>query len=189
MKKVIKKPSPSLFPVPAVLVTSYLEGFEPNIITIAWTGILNSEPPMVYISVNPIRHSHKIINESGEFVINIPSAPQAKLVDYCGIVSGRDTNKFRETGFTPTPSSHIKAPLIAECPINIECKVKSTLSLGSHDVFIADILAIHYNEDVLDSQGRPDFGKIQPYSYCLTEYRALTESLGSFGYSKRNVPL
>lgn len=188
MNKVTTKPSTTLFPVPTVMVTSHLEGYAPNIITIAWTGILNSEPPMLYISVNPIRHSHKMIKESGEYVVNIPSVSQVKVVDYCGVISGRDVNKFLQTGLTPIPAIHVKAPLIAECPVNIECQVKNVIFLGSHDVFISEILAIHYNEDVLDSDRRPDLHKIQPYGYCLKEYRAISEKLGSYGYSKKARP-
>ncbi len=188
MNKIMKNPSTTLFPVPTVLVTSHLEGYNPNIITIAWTGILNSEPPMIYISVNPNRHSHKMIKDSGEYVINIPSASQVKVVDYCGIISGRDTNKFLVTNLTPIPAFYVKAPLISECPVNIECKVKNVIFLGSHDVFISEILAIHYNEDVLDSDGRPDLHKIQPYGYCLKEYRSISEKLGSYGYSKKARP-
>ena len=185
MNKVMKKPSTDLLPVPNVLVTSLLEGYDPNIITIAWTGILNSEPPMLYISLNPVRHSHKLIKESGEFVINIPSVSQVEVVDYCGLVSGRDVNKFLETGLTPYSATYVKAPLIAECPVNLECNVKNVIFLGSHDVFISEILAIHYNEDVLDSHARPDIDKIQPFGYCLREYRSISEKLGSFGYSKK----
>lgn len=186
MNKVTKNPFTVLFPVPTVLVTSSLEGSEPNLITIAWTGIMNSEPPVVYISVRPDRHSYKLIKESGEYAINIPSADQVKVVDYCGIVSGRDVNKFKETGLTPAPAAHIRAPLIAECPVNIECKVRQVLALGSHDVFIADVLAVHYNEDVLNEAGRPDLDKIRPYGYCINEYRLMADKLGTFGYSKKD---
>lgn len=169
-----------------MLVTSRPEEGEPNIITIAWTGIMNSEPPVVYISVRPVgRHSHRLIKESGEYVINIPSAGQARVVDYCGTVSGKDVNKFKETGLTPAPASHVKAPLIAECPVNIECRVRQAISLGSHDVFIADVLAVHYNENVLDEKGRPDLDKIKPYGYCFNEYRVMSNKLGSYGYSKK----
>ncbi|MCL6634630.1 MAG: flavin reductase family protein [Peptococcaceae bacterium] len=186
IKKITREPSAVLFPVPTVLVTSCLAGGEPNIITIAWTGIMNSEPPVVYIGVRPVgRHSHRLIRESGEFVINIPSAGQARAVDYCGTVSGRDVNKFRETGLTPLPASRVAAPLIAECPVNVECRVRQTISLGSHDVFIADVLAVHYNEDVLDDRGRPDLDKIRPYGYCFNEYRMISGKLGSYGYSKK----
>lgn len=186
INKITKGPSTVLFPVPAVLVTSRLGEGEPNIITIAWTGILNSEPPVVYISVRPAgRHSYSLIKESGEYVINIPSAGQAGVVDYCGTVSGKEVNKFKETGLTPVPASKVKAPLIAECPVNIECKVQQVLPLGSHHIFIADVLAVHYNENVLNEKGRPDMDKIRPYGYCINEYRAMSEKLGTFGYSRK----
>lgn len=186
IRKITRGPSTVLFPVPAVLVTSRLEGSEPNIITIAWTGIMNSEPPVAYIGVRPVgRHSYRLIKESGEYVINIPSADQAKVVDYCGTVSGKDVNKFKETGLTPLPASQVKAPLIAECPVNLECKVRQVIPLGSHDVFIADVLAVHYNENILDEKGRPDLDKIKPYGYCFNEYRMISDKLGSFGYSKK----
>ncbi|AFM41220.1 conserved protein of DIM6/NTAB family [Desulfosporosinus acidiphilus SJ4] len=185
MSKIMKNPSTSLFPIPTILVSSQLEGYSPNIITIAWTGVLNSVPPIVYISVNPQRHSHKMIKESGEYVINIPSVSQVKIVDYCGIVSGRTTDKFRETKLTPIPASFVKAPMISECPVNIECKVKDTIFLGSHDVFISEVLAVHFNEEVLDSNQRPDLNKINPYAYGLSEYREIGQKLGSYGYSRK----
>lgn len=185
MKKVAHKPTTGLFPVPTVLVTAQSGNSKPNIITIAWTGIMNSAPPVVYIGVNPIRYTHQLIIESGEYVINIPSADQVTAVDYCGMESGRNVDKFEATGFTTLPANHIKAPLIAECPVNIECKVRQVLHLESHDVFIADVLAIHYNEGVLDEKGRPDFKKIKPYGYCLSEYHALTDQIGSYGFSKK----
>lgn len=174
---------PTLFPVPTVLVTSRL-GDETNIITIAWTGIMNSQPPTVYISVNPIRYSHKLIKESGEYVINIPTIKLASLTDYCGIVSGKNVDKFSETGLTPVQASYVNAPLITECPVNIECKTKHVVSLGSHDAFIAEILAVHYNEEMLDERGRPDIGKIQPYGFLGNEYWSLNEKIGHFGFSR-----
>ncbi|MHB1654067.1 MAG: flavin reductase family protein [Desulfitobacteriaceae bacterium] len=185
INKVKFNSTPALFPVPTVLVSSQL-GEESNIITIAWTGIMNSQPPTVYIGVNPIRYSHRLIKESGEFVINIPSVDQVRITDYCGLVSGKNVNKFRETGLTALPANHVKAPLIAECPVNIECRVKQVVSLESHDVFIAGILAVYYNENVLDEQGRPDFGKIQPYGFCGNEYRAIGEKIGFFGFSRKD---
>ncbi len=186
IKKVTRGASTVLFPVPTVLVTSWVEGGDPNIITIAWTGIMNSEPPVVYIGVRPEgRHSYRLIRESGEFVINVPSSEQVRVVDYCGVVTGRDFNKFNETGLTPVPASQVRAPLIAECPVNLECRVSQEIPLGSHNVFIADVLVVHYNEDVLDEKGRPDFNKISPYGYCMGEYRLLTEKLGTYGFSKK----
>ncbi len=186
INKVTKGPSTGLFPVPAVLVTASLEGGAPDIVTIAWTGIMCSEPPVVYIGVRPVgRYSYHLIKESGEFVINIPSASQARVVDYCGMVSGRDVDKFKETGLTPLASAHVKAPLIAECPVNVECRVRQSIPLGSHDVFVADVLAVHYNKDILDDKGRPDFEIIEPYGYCSGEYRLVTKKLGYYGYSKK----
>jgi flavin reductase (DIM6/NTAB) family NADH-FMN oxidoreductase RutF len=184
--KVIKGPSTALFPVPTVLVTSCLEGGDPDIITIAWTGTMSSEPPVVYISVRPVgRHSYRLIKDSGEYVINIPTAAQVKVVDYCGMVSGRDVNKFKETGLHPVPALHVKAPLIAECPVNIECRVKHVIPLGSHDVFAGEVLAVHYNQEILDAKGRPDFEKLEPYGYCSGEYRLISEKIGHYGYSKK----
>lgn len=183
--KVIASPSTVLFPVPVVLVTSRYGDERPDIITIAWTGVMNSMPPMVYIGVQPVRHSYKAIRESREYVINIPSADMAKVVDYCGVVSGRDVDKFKETGLTPLAASRVKAPLIKECPVNLECRVKQVVSLGSHDVFIAEVLAVHYNEDVLDEKGNPDFDRIKPYGYCAGEYRLISGKLGYYGYSKK----
>jgi flavin reductase (DIM6/NTAB) family NADH-FMN oxidoreductase RutF len=186
IKKIVKEPTTALFPVPTVLVTSCLEEGDPNIITIAWTGIMNSVPPVVYISVRPEgRHSYRLIKESGEYVINIPTAALAKQVDYCGTVSGSKVNKFKESGLTPVPASRVKAPLIAECPVNLECKVRQVLALGSHDAFIADVLAVHYNEDVLNEKGRPDMEKINPYGYFGSEYRKMADKLGFYGYSKK----
>lgn len=186
VSKITKGPSTALFPVPTVLVTSRLEGERPNIITIAWTGIMNSEPPVVYIGVRPMgRHSYRLLKESGEFVINIPSTDQARVVDYCGTVSGKDVDKFKETGLTPVPASRVGAPLIAECPVNIECRVRQVVSLGSHDAFIAEVLAVHYNTDALDEKGRPDLDRIRPYGYCFGEYRATADKLGSYGFSKK----
>lgn len=185
MRKVIHKPSTGLFPLPSVLVTSQEGETKPNIITIAWTGVMNSVPPVVYIGVNPVRYSHQLIQDSGEYVINLPSADQAAIVDYCGLVSGRQEDKFAVTGLTPIPAEHVQAPLIAECPVNVECKVRQVLHLESHDVFIADVLAVHYNEDVLDEKGRPDYQKIKPYGYCSGEYIRLSESLGSHGFSRK----
>lgn len=118
-----------------------------------------------------------------EYVINIPTVEQVKLVDFCGMVSGRDVDKFAKTGLTPLPASQVQAPLIAECPVNLECRVRQIVSLGTHDVFVADVLAVHYNEEVLGPKGRPDINLIKPFSFCANEYWSLTEKIGTFGYS------
>ncbi|KUO69841.1 MAG: flavin reductase [Desulfosporosinus sp. BRH_c37] len=175
-----------LFPVPTVLVTSQNEGSNPNIITIAWTGVLASGPQLVvYISMRPSRYSHQLITQSMEYVINIPSAEQAQIVDYCGLVSGKDVDKFQITGLTPLEASQVKAPLIAECPVNLECRVRQIVSLGTHDIFIADVLAVHYNNEVLDERGKPDLDKIKPIAFCSNEYRLLSNQIGTLGYSNK----
>jgi len=184
MKKISKKPSTALFPIPTVLVTVQEAGGVPNIITIAWTGVLCSNPPTVYIGVQPIRYSYPIIKKSMQYVINIPSDDLTKAVDYCGVVSGLEIDKFKETGLTPIPAKHVNAPLIEECPVNIECSVTNVLSLGSHDAFIAEVLAVHYSENTLKENGVPDLDEIRPYSYCLGEYRGVNINLGKVGFSK-----
>lgn len=183
-KKVEKPPFTALFPLPVVLVTAGLEGEVPNIITIAWTGIMNSRPPTVYISVRPATHSHRLVRDSGEYVINIPTSGRVRETDYCGSVSGRDVDKFTQTGFTPVPAARVRAPLIGECPVNIECRVRQVVNLGSHDAFIAEVLAVHVNESALDKKGRADFDKIGPFAYCLGEYRRLGAPLGTHGFSR-----
>lgn len=183
MSKVTKPPSTSLLPVPAVLVTTRDSSGRPNMLTIAWTGIMASTPPMVSISLQPTRHSVTALKETGEYVINIPSANLVRKVDYCGIVSGKDVDKFAATGLTEAPAAYVKAPLIKECPMNLECRVKHILNLGSHEAYIAEVLAVHYNEEVLDEKGNPDVEKLAPYAFSLREYRALGERIGSFGFS------
>ncbi|HWR07071.1 flavin reductase family protein, partial [Sporomusa sp.] len=167
------------------LVTVKTEDKNPNIITIAWTGVFSHSPSILYIAVHPARYSNAMIKESGEYVINIPSADLAKITDYCGIVSGKNVNKFAETGLTPILASVVKAPLIKECAVNIECKVKDILNYGSHDIFVGEIVAVHYNEEVIKEDGTPDVDRIRPYGYSFGEYRAMGEKLGVAGYSKK----
>ncbi|MBU4554854.1 MAG: flavin reductase family protein [Eubacteriales bacterium] len=171
-------------PVPVVLVTAAAEGFRPNMITIAWTGIVNSEPPMVYVSIRPSRHTYELVRRSGEYVINVPSVDQVRQTDYCGVVSGRDVDKFKETGLTPVPAAHVKAPLIKEFPVNLECRVVETVKLPTHDVFIGEVLAVHFNEEVLNENGRVDVDKVRPYAFCMQEYRTVVEQIGGYGFSK-----
>ena len=185
MKKIEFGPATSAFPVATVLVSSQF-GAERNLVTIAWTGFMNSQPPMVYIGVNPLRHSHHLIKEAGEFVINVPAVAMAEVVDYCGLVSGRNVDKFLETGLTPVPATYVQAPLIQECPINLECRVTQVVVLKSHDVFIAEVLAVHYNEDVLNDQGKPDLTKIHPYAYFGHEYWEVGPRVGSHGFSRKS---
>jgi len=184
MAKVTKKPTTALYPVPAVMVSCGV-GNQANIITLAWVGTLCSEPPLIGIGVRPGRHSHRLIKEAGEFVINLPSAEQVRWLDHCGIVSGRNENKWATCGFSPAPASEVQVPLIAECPVNIECRVQQTLSLGSHDLFIAEVVAVQMDEAVLDERGRLDFDKATPFAFLGGEYRRIGELLGTIGYSKK----
>jgi flavin reductase (DIM6/NTAB) family NADH-FMN oxidoreductase RutF len=184
MAKVTRKPATVLYPIPAVLVSCGV-GQQANIITLAWVGTLCSEPPLVGIGVQPSRHSHALIEEVGEFVVNLPDASQVKWVDYCGVVSGRNEDKWAACGFTPAPATEVLVPLIAECPVNIECRVRQTLSLGSHDLFIGEVVAVQIDEAVLDERGRLDFVKAGPFAFLGGEYRQVGERLGTFGYSRK----
>ena len=183
MTKITKKPTTALYPVPAVMV-SCGTGAEANIITLAWVGTLCSEPPLIGLGVRPKRHSYDLIRRGGEFVVNLPSVEQAKELDYCGIVSGRNEDKWAACGFTKAAGTEVQVPLIAECPVNIECRLQETLSLGSHDLFIGEVVAIQMDEDVLDESGRLDVEKAKPFAYLNGEYRQIGELLGTFGYSK-----
>ena len=182
MAKTRKKPSTYLYPVPVVLVTSGIE--KPNIITLAWVGTVCSDPPMVGIAVRQQRHSHRLIEESGEFVVNIPGEELLEATDRCGNVSGREVDKFAATGLTPEPASEVKTPLIAECHVNMECKVRQKLELGAHDLFLGEVVAVHVDEGVLDEAGRRvDYGKARPFVLTFAEYRGLGEALATYGYS------
>ncbi|MGE5415838.1 MAG: flavin reductase family protein [Acidobacteriota bacterium] len=183
--KIEKKAATILYPVPTVLVSCVDEAGKPNMITLAWVGTVCSEPPMLSISVRPSRYSHKLITMTGDFVVNIPSIDQLKQTDYCGVVSGADVDKFAATGFTAIPATKVKAPLIKECPVNIECVVRQTLNLGAHDMFIGEIVATHYNEEVLDAKGRLDVNKVKPFVYNgAGEYWGIDSEVGFYGFSK-----
>ncbi|WP_040412249.1 flavin reductase family protein [Desulfosporosinus sp. OT] len=186
-KKIINKMNVSPLPEPTVLVTVKAEDKSPNIITIAWTGVFSHSPSTVYIAVHPARYSHSMLKDSMEYVINIPSENLAKITDYCGIVSGKNIDKFKETGLTPIPASIVKAPLIKECLVNIECKVKDILNFGSHDIFVGEVVATHYDEEVLNENGVPDAERIRSYGYTFGEYRSMGEKLGLAGYSKKSI--
>ena len=185
--KIERKPSTALLPTPVVLLTVTGEDETPNMITLAWAGTVCSSPPMLSAAIRPSRYSHGLVSTAREFVVNIPRADQVALVDTAGMWSGRDHDKFAELGFTALPATQVAAPLIAECPINIECVVRHQLALGAHDLFIAEIVATHYDEDVLDSRGRVLTGKIAAMAYAEGEYWSLGEQLG--GYGKASKPL
>ena len=146
MGKQLWKPGNMLYPLPVVMVSLADRDGRPNIITLAWVGTVCTNPPMVSISVRPERYSYPILKETGEFVINLTTKELAFATDYCGVKSGRDVDKFKEMGLTPIPASEVKAPMIKESPVNIECKVRQILPLGSHDMFLADVVAVHADE-------------------------------------------
>jgi flavin reductase (DIM6/NTAB) family NADH-FMN oxidoreductase RutF len=186
VSKVNLKPTTTMFPLPAMLITCVDASGKPNIITLAWVGIVNSEPPMVSISIRPGRHSHGLIKASQEFVVNIPSEKMIGKVDLCGVVSGRDVDKFSETELTPMPAQEVSPPLIEECYVNLECKVKRIIPLGSHDLFLGEIVAIHIDDSVLKEKGRIDITKALPVAYCAGahEYWGMGKKLGWYGYTK-----
>ena len=168
MKSEIKKEA-FLAPVPVVLVScGTMENA--NITTIAWTGIINSEPPLIYVSIRPTRKSYEIIKEAGEFVINIPNERLVWQVDFCGTKSGKNIDKFKETNLQKEKASFVKAPLIKECPINIECKLTEIKHLGSHDMFIAEIININADEEFKTENGKIDFSRLNLLSYMGSQY-------------------
>ena len=182
MKKSFK-PGTLLSPVPAVMV-SCGDGEEKNIITIGWTGIINSDPPITYISVRKSRHSHHIIEKTGEFVINLTTEKLAFAADYCGVKSGRDVDKFREMKLTPESADIVKCPMIAQSPINLECRVIEVKSYPTHDMFIAEIVAMHADDEIVDEKGKIDMSAAGLIAYVHGEYFGLKKApLGRFGYS------
>lgn len=171
-----------LNPVPAVMVSCGSR--KPNIITIAWTGIVNSNPPMTYISVRKERYSHNTIENTGEFVINLCSEELAFATDFCGVRSGRDTDKFKEMKLTPERAEIVRCPMIKESPVNIECRVREIIELGSHDMFIADILKVHVDEQYIDRSGRIRLDQASLVAYNHGEYFGLKrQPIGKFGFS------
>lgn len=182
MKKTFK-PGAILSPVPAVMV-SCGSGDERNIITIAWTGIINSNPPLTYVSVRKSRHSHKLIADSGEFVINLVNEQLAFAADFCGVKSGRELDKFDKMNLTAVPAEKVSCPMIGESPINLECKVKEMHEYPTHDMFIAEIVNIHADESLIDDKGKIHFSDAGLVAYVHGEYFGLKKSpIGRFGYS------
>lgn len=169
-------------PLPPVLVTVG-EGERANIITIGWTGILSTIPPRTYISVRPERHSHGLLLERGEFVIHLTTTDMARQVDYCGIYTGAKVDKFSVCGFTRTGSKEVGVPTIAECPLALECRVVEVVSMGTHDVFVADIVSVSCDEKMLDSEGKLRYDSVGLLAYAHGEYFALGERVGKFGFS------
>jgi flavin reductase (DIM6/NTAB) family NADH-FMN oxidoreductase RutF len=171
-------------PLPPAIVTVG-DGERDNMLTVAWTGILATVPPKTYISVRPSRHSYGLLKKSGEFVINLPSADMAKTVDFVGIYTGAKMDKFERTGLTRAKSERVAAPTVAECPVALECRVSEVLPMGSHDVFIADILSVSCREELLDAEGKLHFERANLLAYMHGEYYSLGECLGKFGFSTK----
>ena len=172
-----------IYPVPAVMVSCGKECETPNIITIAWTGTCCTNPPMAYISVRPERYSYNIIKETKEFVINLTTKDLAYETDFCGVKSGKDVNKFKKLGLTPFPSRFVKCPSILECPVSIECKVREILELGSHHMFIADVVGVTVSKEYLDESGRFNLNDANLIAYSHGKYYTLGDYVGKFGYS------
>ena len=183
MAKEIWRAGNMLYPIPAVMVSCQREGEKPNIITVAWAGNVCSSPAMLSISVRKSRYSYDIIKETGEFVVNLTNSDLVRATDWCGVRSGRDHDKFKEMNLTPLKSQKISAPGIAESPVNIECRVKEILELGTHDMFVAEVLCVTADDRYMDENGRFDLGKADLIAYSHGEYFTLGKKLGKFGYS------
>ena len=174
-----------IYPLPAVLVSCGATPDEYNMLTVAWTGTICSNPAMCYISVRPERHSYEIIKRTGEFVINLTTEALARATDWCGVRSGKDYNKWQEMGLTPAPASVVKAPLVEQSPVCIECRVKQIIPLGTHDMFIAEVVNVAVDEQYLDEKGKFDMVRAGLMAYSHGEYFTLGKSLGHFGWSVR----
>ena len=182
MSKVTWKPGTFLYPLPVVMVScGTME--ESNIITVAWTGIINTDPAMVYISVRPTRHSYNIIKESGEFVINLTTKDLTYATDWCGVKTGAQVDKFKEMHLTKEKAKFVKCPMIKESPVSVECKVKEIKELGSHHMFVAEVLGINADEKYIDEKGAFDISKCDLIAYANGGYYSMGKKLGKFGFS------
>ena len=181
--KEVWKPGNMLYPLPAVMVSCQRKDEKPNIITVAWAGTICSDPAMVSISVRKERYSHSIIKETGEFVINLTTKELAFATDYCGVKSGRDVDKFADMKLSPGKASVVGCPIIEESPVNIECKVTEIKELGSHDMFIAEVVAVNVSDKYMDENGRFNLNSTNLMAYSHGEYYSLGEKIGKFGYS------
>jgi flavin reductase (DIM6/NTAB) family NADH-FMN oxidoreductase RutF len=180
------KPGNVLSPVPVVLVScGGQQGWKANLLTIAWVGSICSEPPMLSISVRPERYSHDIIQITREFVVNVPSLRQARAVDWCGVVSGSDVDKFTGAGLTPAPALSVKSPIVLECPLNIECRVRKSLKLGSHTIFLAEVVAVQVSSALVGAKGKLRLEKGGLLAFAHGEYFELGRRIGRFGFSVR----
>ena len=184
MGKDIWKPGTVIYPVPAVMVScGTME--QKNIITVAWTGTVNSDPAMTYVSIRPSRHSYNIIKETGEFVINLVTERLTYACDFCGVRSGRDLDKFETMHLTAKKGEKVNTPIIYESPVNIECKVKEIIPLGTHDMFLAEVVSVQVSDEYLDETGKFHFDRAKPICYSHGAYYGLGRKIGTFGYSVR----
>ncbi len=183
MEKKEFKPGNMLFPLPVVMISCKGKTGKANIVTVAWAGTVCSDPPMVSVSIRPERHSHDLITETGEFVINLVNKDLTFATDYCGVKSGRDTDKFKKMNLHEQKSLKVSVPGIQESPVNIECKVTETKALGSHTMFLAEVVAVTVDPAFLDESGRFRLNDADLTAYCHGTYRSLGETIGTFGYS------
>ena len=183
MARTYWKPGTIVYPLPAVMVSCGENPEEYNIITIAWTGTINSDPPMCYISVRPGRHSYDIIKRTGEFVINLTTEKLAKATDWCGCRSGRKYNKWEEMNLTPASAKMVKAPIIEESPVNIECRVKDIVELGSHHMFISEVVSVSVDDTYMNEEQAFSFSKANPLVYSHGHYFGMGKRIGKFGWS------
>jgi len=178
-----------VYPLPAVLVSCGDKEGNVNLMTAAWTGTVCSEPPMVYVSIRKERYSHHMIKETGEYVINLTTEKLAEATDFCGVRSGRDMDKFKEMKLTPVKGELQYAPMVAESPVSIECKVTEVMELGSHDMFIAEVTAVYVDEQYMDAKGSFHLEKAEPLVYSHGQYYGVGKHLGGFGYAVRKKPV
>lgn len=172
-----------LYPLPVVMISCSDGEGNDNIVTVAWAGTVCTNPPMLSISVRPERYSYSIIEKTKEFVVNLTTEELAKATDFCGVRSGRNFDKFKEMNLTKAKGDHVNSPMILESPVNIECRVREIIKLGSHDMFLADVLAVHVNKQLMNEKGKLELNKSNPIVYSHGEYYGIGSLLGTFGYS------
>lgn len=188
VKKITLGPRTALVPTPVVLLSCIGKDGKANLVTLAWAGVCCSEPPVIGVAIRSRnRWSHHLVLETGEFVVNIPSEKIVREVDFCGTVSGKDHDKFKETGLTPIPAAKVSPPLVKQCPVNMECKVIQVIKLGSHDLFLGEVLEVHVDENIIGKDGKPDFARVKPFVYTLHDYYNLGERLGKYAFTKKSV--
>jgi flavin reductase (DIM6/NTAB) family NADH-FMN oxidoreductase RutF len=186
-KKIQIRPGNMLYPLPVVLVSCDTQPRDHNLLTIAWTGTVCSDPPMLSISVRPERYSHDLIKKAGEFVVNMPSKEMLRIVDFCGMKSGRDLNKWEALKIEKYPSEVIQTPQVKDCPVSLECKVDKVLKLGSHDCFIAEVVSVSVHPRLVDSRGRHHLDKAGLFVYNHGAYQLVDKVIGTYGYSIKRL--